>query len=747
MSLQRHVPGRSGSGHLISGSTELGHLLQEKHEKHEKREKHLSAEDLQRELSVFADGDLAKALKLVVTDLRSQMKSDLREAMQEEMEQLRQQLATTVTTLTSERERTEVFQVRDHRRSRRISSAGMPPALQRTDSPGEGERKASDDLRFETETAYTHREPLSPKSVNFEKQNSMHRRKSFALSIKGYDADAWEERSSNHSKKEAQSPTPRHRMRHRQASVPGTPQDRSYHPLMALSTVISEPGQAEQATPHAPPDRPPRTAREVCCHCFGMSQREPMAIETASELAQRETFDWDEGMEGILLEEPPNCHERVHTLVESASFEYFTGVLVVLNALALGLEVDCAVNSCNPHFTPALFNAVDGVFCSFFVCEISLRLYAYGKSYFSRRDWQWNVFDFFMVFVQLMDQARYWLQADAWVGTNYILGRTLRLIRLVRVARIYRVIRLFKELHVIVSSMASAAGSLVWSLLLQVVTVYVWGLVFLQIVSASDDYLHDEHLQYWFGSLGRSMLTMFECVLSGVSWDSIVSPLMRDVSPIMGVIFVMYIAVSLFAMMNLVTGLFVAEVTNKVREDKDESLAESIRELFRHLGKDDDDSPDNVVTREEFLSNLQSEAMQTYLKSLDVHPSEASLLFDVLDVDGDLLLKRDEMLNAFLRLRGPAKALDIAILRRELADIIQGFSREDGDDLGSNGNPMQGMASFAELSAPIRASWQSPYATPLLLPPADSRMHSGGTQSDISRHLTQSATLTAQVSV
>mmetsp|Transcript_49487 Transcript_49487/g.115752 ORF Transcript_49487/g.115752 Transcript_49487/m.115752 type:complete len:747 (+) Transcript_49487:94-2334(+) len=746
MSLQRHVPGRQGSGHLIAGSTELGQLL---HEKHDKREKHLSVEDLQRELSVFADGDLAKALKLVVADIRSQMKIDLREALQEEMEQLRQQLTTTVTTLTSERERTatEVFQVRDHRRSRRISSAGMPPTLQRTDSPDRdgGERKASDDLRFETDTNY--REPASPKSVNFERQPSMHRRKSFALSIKGYDADGWEERStSNHSKKDAQSPTPRHKMRYNRSSMSETTMpsthDRSYHPLMALSTVISEPGQGEQATPHSPTR--PGTAREVCCHCFGMTKREPIAIETASDLTQRENFDWDEGLEDMVLDKRVSCHERVHALVESTSFEYFTGVLVVLNALALGLEVDCAVNPCDPNFTPALFNAVDGTFCLFFVCEISLRLHAYGRSYFSRRDWQWNIFDFFMVCVQLVDQARYWLNADSWVGTNFILGRTLRLIRLVRVARIYRVIRLFKELHVIVSSMASAAGSLVWSLLLQVVTVYVWGLIFLQIVSASEDYMHDEHLQYWFGSLGRSMLTMFECVLSGVSWDSIVSPLMRDVSPIMGVIFVMYIAVSLFAMMNLVTGLFVAEVTNKVREDKDESLAESIRELFRHLGKDDDDGPGNVVTREEFLSNLQSEAMQTYLKSLDVHPSEASLLFDVLDVDGDLLLKRDEMLNAFLRLRGPAKALDIAILRRELADIIQGFGG-DGDDMGSNG--MQGIGSFAELSNPVRSSWHSPYGAPLLLPPADHRILSAGTHSQESRHLTQSQTLTAQVSV
>mmetsp|Transcript_60850 Transcript_60850/g.145027 ORF Transcript_60850/g.145027 Transcript_60850/m.145027 type:complete len:790 (+) Transcript_60850:118-2487(+) len=725
MSLQRHVPGRSGSGHL--GSSELGSLLLENRHNN----KPLTADDLRAELQVFAEGPLTIALHTVATDIQTKVREDLAQ----ELAVLQQQMTSVGVTKMPSTDRSEREQARLDRRSRRLS---IPPAyLQRSESTpgGQAVGPANSDDHFETETVATaQREPASPKSVTFDKQNSM-RRKSFALSVKTFDAETWEDKQPNSAKKSphrsrpswrrpssvtASSPRNQRLGSHDFEAVHLAEHDRTYQPLMALSTVVSEGGQdlvsVPPMTPHTPARKKPLLAREVyyCCQtsncCWGDDQKDsvPLGMETASDPSEFE------------LPVPVSCRERMRTLVESATFEYFTGVLVVLNALALGLEVDCAVSTCHPHLTPAMFNAIDGAFCLIFVFEIMLRLFAFGRSYFSRRDWQWNVFDLSMVLVQIMDQARYWFNMDQWVGTNYVILRTLRLIRLVRVARIYRVIRLFQELHVIVSSMASAAGSLVWSLLLQVVTVYVWGLFVLQIVSASEDYMHDEHLQYWFGSLGRSMLTMFECVLSGVSWDSIVSPLMREVSPIMGVLFVLYIAVSLFAMMNLVTGLFVAEVTNKVREDKDETLAQSIRELFKHLGKDDEDDQDGgggVVTREEFLQNLRSEAMQTYLKSLDVHPSEASLLFDVLDVDGDLLLKRDEMLNAFLRLRGPAKALDIAILRRELADIIQQAFGNDVDDM-----TMQGQSSLGQTSHSIRQSWHSSLATPLLPQPMDHRM-------------------------
>merc|ERR1719503_336698 len=112
--------------------------------------------------------------------------------------------------------------------------------------------------------------------------------------------------------------------------------------------------------------------------------------------------------------------------------------------------------------------------------------------------------------------------------------------------------------------------------------IYVFSVLFLQVVADSGNFSEHPSLQYWFGGLGRTILTMFECIVGGVSWDEVVGPLIADVSPLMGVLFCAYITMSLFAMMNLVTGVFVENVTKTVREDKDSTMALRICNLFLH---------------------------------------------------------------------------------------------------------------------------------------------------------------------
>merc|ERR1712019_24739 len=110
--------------------------------------------------------------------------------------------------------------------------------------------------------------------------------------------------------------------------------------------------------------------------------------------------------------------------------------------------------------------------------------------------------------------------------------------------------------------------------------IYIFGVFFLQIVVDSTDLSENEELSKWFGSLLVTILTLFECIVGGIGWSHVVDPLIKHISPFMGAVFCLYIAVSLFAMTNLVTGVFVTNVTTIVREDKDEYVANMIRDLF-----------------------------------------------------------------------------------------------------------------------------------------------------------------------
>jgi len=142
-----------------------------------------------------------------------------------------------------------------------------------------------------------------------------------------------------------------------------------------------------------------------------------------------------------------------------------------------------------------------------------------------------------------------------------------------------------------------------------------------------------------------------------------------NVSPLLGILFCCYITVSFFAMMNLVTGVFVESVTKTVREDKDSNMAFRISELFLH----GDDAAE--ITWAEFSEKMNSNAMQDYFRAIDVNPAEARSLFDLLDVDGSGSVDADEIVNGCLRLRGPAKSLDISLLLRVVERMDRHLSR------------------------------------------------------------------------
>merc|ERR1712014_174358 len=69
-----------------------------------------------------------------------------------------------------------------------------------------------------------------------------------------------------------------------------------------------------------------------------------------------------------------------------------------------------------------------------------------------------------------------------------------------------------------------------------------------------------------------------------------------------------------------------------------------------------------------------SQTMNEYFKTIDVDPSEAKGLFELLDTDNSGGVDTSEMVNGFLRLRGPAKALDIALLIREFTKYQRQFA-------------------------------------------------------------------------
>merc|ERR1711957_1023805 len=90
--------------------------------------------------------------------------------------------------------------------------------------------------------------------------------------------------------------------------------------------------------------------------------------------------------------------------------------------------------------------------------------------------------------------------------------------------------------------------------LLVLCTVYASSVFFLHLLHVHS-LGRDQPVMYWFHGLGRTMLTMFQCIAGGVSWNEVVGPMFSEVSPVIAVLFCFYVYIGMVWTLNLITGI------------------------------------------------------------------------------------------------------------------------------------------------------------------------------------------------
>lgn len=95
--------------------------------------------------------------------------------------------------------------------------------------------------------------------------------------------------------------------------------------------------------------------------------------------------------------------------------------------------------------------------------------------------------------------------------------------RLLRVIRVVRVVRVFKALRTLVHSLVDTTKSLVWAMLLLALIVYIFSILFTDVVLDHLQYdgtssIGDEKLAMYFGTIFSSCTTLFRSLLNGFSW-------------------------------------------------------------------------------------------------------------------------------------------------------------------------------------------------------------------------------------
>jgi voltage-gated sodium channel len=248
----------------------------------------------------------------------------------------------------------------------------------------------------------------------------------------------------------------------------------------------------------------------------------------------------------------PGMRGAIRRRMESSGVQYFITLLIVINAIILGLET---VPLAMEHYGAFLL-AVDHFILAVFVIEILLRIYAHRLAFF--RD-PWSIFDFTVVAIALVPASG-----------------PLAVLRALRILRVLRLLTLVPSMRRVVGALLGSIPGLSSIALVLLLIYYVFAVIATK--------LFGEHFPQWFGSIGESLYSLFQ-IMTLESWSmGIVRPVMVE-HPYAWIFFIVFILIATFTMLNL----FIAIIVNAMQtftEEENRERKEALVETRDHIEAD-----------------------------------------------------------------------------------------------------------------------------------------------------------------
>lgn len=376
-----------------------------------------------------------------------------------------------------------------------------------------------------------------------------------------------------------------------------------------------------------------------------------------------------------------SVQSRALRIVTAPITAHFVMALILLNLILLGVEVDVSA-TLGANDIPGWFDVVNAIIVLVFVAELSLMIVGYGlhKFFFGRDRW-WNIFDFAIVALSAVETFVQFSAPGLLAEMRYM--RFLRLARALRGMRVVKLLRYVSALRTLIFSIISTTGSLLWTLVLLLLIFYCFGVILTQIVTdfcreQTITLTNDENaiprcpaeLQMYWSSIPESILTLYMAISGGVSWIEPLQPL-REVSALAVGCMLLYVVLTVFAVLNVVTGVFCHTAIESATKDKEivvmsqiqkqRAQASALREMFKEIDVDDSE----MVSVQELRHALNTQKMSSFLESMDISTQDVWTLFMIIDSDQNGLIDVEEFVTGCQNLHGPAKSIQIARMSHE----------------------------------------------------------------------------------
>jgi hypothetical protein len=368
--------------------------------------------------------------------------------------------------------------------------------------------------------------------------------------------------------------------------------------------------------------------------------------------------------QSIMEIEDPDDPTNPHRVM----FNAVTLCMLLGNAVADAFEVDFLARHNTDKF-PVWYKTTQLVLCIGFVVELGKRIAFKGKRFFTESR-HWHYFQIVLVVFQVMEMTM--ILGETWFGMAKISRDQRRFFRLFSVCRIARIFHVLDhldftaELHLLLASMSGSMWSLLWSVLFMLIPMFAVGMALTMVVadfrltSGVDESKLKSLLDAW-GTLDRSMMSLFFSISGGISWGEVLAPLTTWKFTWASIGVMSYVASMIFAVLNVLTGVFVNSASTSATSEKERRTLDTLRKIFRDV---DADGSGNL-THHEFKALLKHRDIGVCLQTLNIPPSQADHLYKLVDADGSGILEIDEFLRGVDRLQGSLTAIDFASYHAE----------------------------------------------------------------------------------
>lgn len=239
--------------------------------------------------------------------------------------------------------------------------------------------------------------------------------------------------------------------------------------------------------------------------------------------------------------------------VESPRIQFAIVGVILFNALILGLETDAGLMA--THGT--LLVILDKACLVVFLIELAVKLLAYRGAFWKSG---WNIFDFLVVTIALVPNAGPWA-----------------VLRSLRVLRVLRLLTVIPALRKVVAAFLHSIPGLAGVVAVMAIFFYTAGVLATRLFGGT--------FPDWFGSLGKSLYSLFQ-IMTLESWSmGIVRPVM-EVYPWAWAFFVPFIIIATFTILNLFIGIIVSTMQELAITPEPGTVSPEVRELLERIDSD-----------------------------------------------------------------------------------------------------------------------------------------------------------------